>query len=249
MKDIAKLYYSGTSGLSLPITKTQYPAEFKDKSRLEYYASLFNSLEINSIFYKLPQNKTVAKWAASVPDNFTFTLKVSKSVTHVKDLNFDKKEVERFVEVANNIADKKGCLLAQFPPSFKIEKLDKFQNFLEVISEAIQNSNWKLAIEFRDRSWYEMEVTEVLEEYDSSMVLHDMHKSETGWEAQKNNVIYLRFHGPEPRYRGSYNDNFLKQRALEIKEYLLQNKTVYVYFNNTVGAAFQNLQKLNSFIF
>lgn len=248
MKNIANLYYSGTSGLSLPINKTQYPAEFQHKSRLQYYASLFNSLEINSIFYKLPRNTTVANWATSVPGNFNFTLKVSKTITHAKDLNFEKNDINKFVEVANNIGTKKGCLLAQFPPSLKIDKLDKLQNFLEAMSEAIENSGWKLAVEFRDTSWYEKEVKEILEEYGASMVLHDMLKAETGWEAIKNNFIYLRFHGPEARYRGSYSDAFLQQRALEIKEWLKQNKSVYAYFNNTVGAAFQNLQTLNNFV-
>ncbi len=241
-------FYSGTSGLSLPINKAQYPAEFQHKSRLQYYASLFNSLEINSIFYKLHRNTTVASWAESVPDNFHFTLKVSKTITHAKNLNFEKKDVEKFVEVANNIGTKKGCLLAQFPPSLKIDKLDKLQYFLETMGEVTHNSNWKLAVEFRDASWYEGEVYEILQEYNATMVLHDMAKSASGWQTPQTDFVYLRFHGPEPRYRGSYSDAFLKERSLQIKKWLSENKTVYVYFNNTVGAAFQNLQTLNNFV-
>ncbi len=248
MKNIPKLYYSGTSGLSLPINKTQYPAEFQHKSRLQYYASLLNSIEINSIFYKLPRKATVANWADAVPDNFNFTLKVSKTITHAKDLNFEKKDIEKFLEVANKIGTKKGCLLAQFPPSLKIDKLDKLQNFLEVMSEAIQNSGWKLAVEFRDNCWYEAEVNELLEEYNACMVLHDMPKSATGWIPLNNDIIYLRFHGTEPRYRGSYSDEFLKERSVQIKRWLSEHKMVYAYFNNTVGMAFQNLETLNNFV-
>ncbi len=77
-------FYSGISGLVLPVPKAQYPPEFQDNSRLQYYASLFNSLEVNSIFYKLPRSSTIANWVESVPDNFRFTFKLSKTVTHVK---------------------------------------------------------------------------------------------------------------------------------------------------------------------
>ena len=60
--------------------------------------------------------------------------------------------------------------------------------------------------------------------------------------------IYLRFHGPEPRYRGDYSDDVLKQYASYIKGWLNEKKTVYAYFNNTAGAAFKNLQTLNGYV-
>ncbi len=88
MNSINNTFYSGTSGLVLPVPKLLYPAEFQDKSRLTYYASLFNSIEINSSFYKIPQIPTVCKWAESVPDNFQFTFKLSKAITHAKGLEF-----------------------------------------------------------------------------------------------------------------------------------------------------------------
>src|SRR3978361_2116218 len=116
-------FYSGCSGLQLPVARSQYPLEFQDKSRLAYYSHLFNSIEINSIFYKLPGSSTVVKWAETVPDNFRFTFKVSKTITHVKGLQFAVKDVDDFIKTVENIGDKKGCLLAQFPPSLKIEKL------------------------------------------------------------------------------------------------------------------------------
>lgn len=241
-------FYSGSSGLSMPFGKSDYPIEFKDKSRLEFYASMFNSIEINSIFYKLPRKNTLVNWSNAVPENFRFTLKVPKIITHAKDLNFTVKDVADFMEVANNIGSKKGCLLAQFPPSFKIDKLDRLPYFFEAITEATQNSNWQLVIEFRDCSFYEREVMEILTEYNASMVLHDMEKSASGWEPKNNDFIYLRYHGPEPRYRGSYSDLFLQSQAKNIKKWLQQNKTVYAYFNNTVGDAFQNLQTLNRFV-
>jgi uncharacterized protein YecE (DUF72 family) len=245
MPSIQQRFYSGTSGLNLPVSKSHYPPEFQGKSRLQYYASLFNSLEVNSIFYKLPRNSTVVNWAESVPDNFRFTFKVSKTITHVKGLQFSVKDVNDFIDTVENIGDKKGCLLAQFPPSLQIEKLDQLQRLLETLGEATYNSDWKLAIEFRDSSWYEREVYELLEEYNASMVIQDIPKSATPLNHVRGDFVYLRFHGPEPMYRGDYSDEFLKQYARNINKWINEKKTVYAYFNNTVGAAVKNLQTLN----
>ncbi len=248
MPSISQRFYSGTSGLDLPVPRSQYPAAFLGKSRLQYYASLFNSLEINSIFYKLPRSSTVVNWAASVPGNFRFTFKVSKTITHVKELKFDVKDVNDFIKAVENIGEKKGCLLAQFPPSLKIEKLDQLQRLLETLGEATYNSHWKLAIEFRDPSWYEREVHELLEEYNAVMVIQDIPKSATPLNQIRGDFVYLRFHGPEPRYRGDYSDEFLKQYAGYINTWISEKKTVYAYFNNTVGAAVKNLQTLNRYV-
>src|SRR3954451_17361145 len=86
-------FYSGISGVALPVPKAQFPSQFQDKSRLHYYASLFNSVEVNSIFYKLPRSSTIVNWRESVPDDFRFTFKVSKTITHVMFLHFAVKDV------------------------------------------------------------------------------------------------------------------------------------------------------------
>jgi len=190
----------------------------------------------------------VVNWAESVPDNFRFTFKVSKTITHVKGLKFATKDVDDFIKVVENIGEKKGCLLAQFPPSLKIEKLDQLQRLLETLGEATYNSDWKLAIEFRDPSWYEREVYELLGEYNCAMVIQDIPKSATPLNDVRGDFIYLRFHGPEARYRGDYTDEFLKRYAGYIKKWISEKKIVYAYFNNTVGAAVKNLQSLNKFV-
>ena len=249
MSAIHEKFYSGTSGLDLPVPRAQYPPEFQGKSRLEYYASLFNSMEINSIFYKLPRDSTVVNWAASVPEDFRFTFKVSKTITHVKGLKFSPKDVDDFIKTVDHIGEKKGCLLAQFPPSLKIEKLNELQRLLETLGEAAYNSDWKLAVEFRDNSWYEREVYEMLEEFDAAMVIQDIPKSATPLNDVRGDFIYVRFHGPEPRYKGDYSDDFLKKYAAYISSWIDENKTVYAYFNNTAGsAAVKNLQTLNAHV-
>src|ERR1700743_2334408 len=93
-------YYAGTSNIVLPVAnKSLYPPAYQQASRLTYYASLFNSLEVNSSFYKLPMAKTVEKWAAEVPADFLFTFKVWQEITHVS--TFDSAQVNKFMDVVN----------------------------------------------------------------------------------------------------------------------------------------------------
>ncbi len=248
MINIRKHFYSGTSGIVLATNKDQFPLEFQEKSRLEYYASLFNSVEINSTFYKLPRASTLKKWAESVPTDFQFTLKLSKTITHARNLDYSLSDLEEFIEITESITDKKGCLLIQFPPSIKIEKYNKVQSLLKDINDLVNTKSWKIAVEFRDSSWYISEVYELLEELSITLVMHDMVKAATGWNLATGNFVYLRFHGPEPRYRGDYSDEFLKSMAEQIKTWIDEEKIVYAYFNNTMGSAIKNLETLNKFV-
>ena len=128
------IYRSGTSGLVLPVpNKKAFPPEFKDKSRLTYYGSLFNSIEINSSFYKIPQAATVKKWADSVPDNFAFTFKLWREITHVKGLAYQPEDVLRFMEVISQAGTKKGALLIQFPPSFTVDLFAQVEQLLDIL--------------------------------------------------------------------------------------------------------------------
>src|SRR5687768_442306 len=99
--------YSGTSNIVVPIKQAEYPPQFSGASRLQYYASLFSSVEVNSSFYKIPKAATVEKWRESVPSHFRFTFKVPKAVTHAKGLQFSVAEVGRLAEVVAHIGDKK----------------------------------------------------------------------------------------------------------------------------------------------
>ena len=239
-------FYSGTSGLVLPFNKAQFPIEFKDKSRMQYYASLYNSLEINSSFYKLPKTTTVQNWSESVPQDFRFTFKAPKWITHVKNLEFKLQDLTDFMTIMEHVGDKKACLLIQFPPSLTIEQINPLKELLGAFSQITTLDSWKIAVEFRHPSWYEDQVHDLLKTFNASMVLHDMHNCATPWESTNNDFIYLRFHGPEPRYRGNYSADFLNQRGDAIKRWLSENRTVYAYFNNTLGAALMNLHTLNN---
>jgi uncharacterized protein YecE (DUF72 family) len=241
-------FYSGTSGLALPVRQSLYPTEFQGKSRLAYYASLFNSIEINSSFYKNPKMSTVRKWADSVPDNFQFTFKLSKAITHAKGLDFKAEDIDNFMETIAHIGNKKGCLLVQFPPGLKIEKCNQLQNLLIRLERAKPCDTWKTAMEFRNPSWYHDEVYDLLSQYKVSVVIHDLPASATPLTTSTADFRYLRFHGPGGRYRGSYSIDVLYQYAQSIKAWRSEGKTVYFYFNNTMGDAVKDLQTLNEYL-
>lgn len=242
-------FYAGTSGLVLPVpNKAAYPLAFQNRSRLCYYASLFNSIEINSSFYKIPMASTVRKWAADVPDDFRFTFKLWRGITHEKGLTFNGQDVKRFMQVINEVDDKKGCLLVQFPPGFRADSLPRLDHLLNVIRQEDEHSGWDIAVEFRHKTWYKEQVYELLEKYDMGMVIHDLPASAAPLQASANNFVYLRFHGPNGGYRGSYTDAFLYEYLEYIKEWQQEGKTVYVYFNNTMGDAVKNLMVLNEYM-
>lgn len=242
-------FFSGLSGLELPLAKYQFPLEYQKTSRLTYYSTFFNSIEINSSFYKIPMQATVARWASSVHENFKFTFKLFKEITHVKNLNFDTSLIERFMKTISFIGDKKGCLLVQFPPSLKNENIHQLDSLLKLIKMSDPNTSWNIAVEFRNKGWYNEDVYDILRSNNSALVIHDIPASATPLTNTSTDFIYVRFHGPTGNYRGSYTDAFLTEYAEYIKYWLTEGKKIYVYFNNTVGDAFSNLTTLNRLAF
>lgn len=247
--DLRRHFYSGLSGLQLPIPKYLFPHPYENASRLTFYATIFNSIEFNSSFYKIPQPGTVAKWAASVPEHFRFTFKLWKGITHNKGLNFNEEDVVTFFNSINSVNEKKGCLLIQFPPGLGREYTIQLEKLFSCISEADPTQDWKVAVEFRNSSWYHEDVYDLLNSYKVAMVIQDIPKSATPLINHQSDFLYIRFHGPTGNYRESYSEDFLKEYASLINEWVEERKSVYVYFNNTMGDAFNNLETLNRFVY
>jgi len=241
-------FFSGLSGIELPIPKYLFPLEYQKASRLTYYSSFFNTIEINSSFYKIPMNRTVQRWTSSVGDNFIFTFKLFGEITHVKNLNFDASHLEQFIRVVQHIGEKKGCLLIQFPPGLESRNIYQFENLMKSIKLYDPGHLWNVAIEFRNKGWYNQDVYDLIEYYKSSIVIHDMPASATPLNNIPSDFIYIRFHGPTGNYRGSYTDDFLIEYSEYITEWIRKGKIVFVYFNNTAGDAFNNLISLNKVV-
>jgi uncharacterized protein YecE (DUF72 family) len=238
----------GTSGIVVPGTKESFPPEFQQSSRLNYYSSLFNTLEVNSTFHKLPMTSTFEKWGADVSENFQLTIKLWKEITHIKKLKVDLENIPLFLKAAERIGDKKGCLLIQFPGSITLEFYNEVEQILLKVEEVDRNNIWRKAVELRSDTWYVGEGFELLKSINASLVLHDMPKSRILQPLESDIFIYFRFHGPTGNYRGSYSDEFLLEQSEKIRACLDQGKDVYAYFNNTMGTAFDDAMSLKAMV-
>ncbi|MCW3080210.1 DUF72 domain-containing protein [Segetibacter sp.] len=241
MSSLAKgIFRIGTSGIVVPGTKESFPPEFQLKSRLNYYSSLFNTLEINSTFHKLPMTSTFEKWGADVSENFQLTIKLWKQITHIKKLKIDLDNIPLFLKAADRVGDKKGCLLVQFPGSITLEFYNEVEQILLKLHEVDRDSVWRKAVEFRSDTWYVGEGYELLKSINASLVLHDMPKSKNLQPMEWDKFFYFRFHGPTGNYRGSYSNGFLHEQSEKIRVCIDQGKDVYAYFNNTMGTAYDD---------
>jgi uncharacterized protein YecE (DUF72 family) len=243
-------FYGGTSNIGLvEKNKAAFPPEFQSRSRLCYYASLFNSLEVNSTFYRLPMPSTLERWTSEVPDDFRFTLKVWREITHTKDLAFKQEDVERFMRIADRIGNKKGVLLVQFPAGTPYGCLGQLEKLLAAIVRLNKDDGWKIAVEFRNRSWYTRQVYSMLENYGVALVWHDRPDMDDEKAFEKGPFVYLRFHGPNGDYKGSYSADLLREKAKQTRDWILSGKDVFAYFNNTMlGDAPRNLADLKLFV-
>jgi uncharacterized protein YecE (DUF72 family) len=232
--------YSGMSGIKLPIPKYQFPPEFENASRLTYYSTLFNSIEVNSSFYKIPTAVTVAKWAQSIQENFKFTYKLWRGITHAKGLMFEEDDVLKFIQNVSRVENKAGALLIQLPPSASISSIQQLERLVEIIMASDGKGMWALAIEFRHKSWYNDKTYTLLDKYGAAMVIHDKPNSVTPFMQYESPFIYLRFHGPTGDYKGSYAEEVLSEYAQYVVDWVNEGKVVYVYFNNTAGDALQD---------
>jgi len=256
------IFRAGTSNVVVPEkNKAAFPAAFQSKSHLEYYASLFNSVEINRTFYKLPKPDTLGKWVSQVPEDFRFTVKLWKEITHVKELRYKPEDVTTFMQTVAPIGLKKGCLLVQFPAGLNSENAASLERLLADIAISNPDPAWRIAVEFRNREWYSPAVGKLLDKYYVGLVLHDMpFKGEDPTDPEdrfalrppfpsRTDFIFKRYHGPTGDYKGSYASSFLERDALVLKEGLDQGKDVYAYFNNTAaGDAPKDVATLNKFI-
>jgi uncharacterized protein YecE (DUF72 family) len=126
-----------------------YPASVPERRWLETYAQWFDTVEINATFYRLPERKTVARWADATPPGFCFAVKSSRYLTHVKRLRELPAGIERLYERIDPFreADKLGPVLWQLPPRFRRDD-DRLAQALDVLPPG------RHAFEFRDHTWF-----------------------------------------------------------------------------------------------
>jgi uncharacterized protein YecE (DUF72 family) len=205
-----------------------YPADLPLKSWFQHYASVFDTVEINNSFYRLPEASTFAAWSARAPRRFLFAVKASRFLTHMKKLKEPEAPLDRFFSRARSLGRHFGPVLYQLPPGWKLDQ-GRLEYFLRLLPRDVPQ-----VIEFRDTTWYAPEVYELLERHRVSLCLHDMPGSATG-RLRVGPCVYVRFHGASGRYDGSYPDERLADWAEWLERQARTGVDVYAYFNNDVG--------------
>jgi uncharacterized protein YecE (DUF72 family) len=240
-----KAIYVGTSGFNYKHWKGRfYPEELPQKVWLEYYVKSFNSVEINASFYGHFQKKTYENWSKRTPENFAFTLKGPRFITHVKRLKEPKESIDYFFDSAIGLGNKLSLVLWQFPPGFhnKPENYEKLETFLSMLQKSINQT-----VEFRHESWFEDSVFKLLNKYGTGFVMNDSSR----WAQAENvtgKVAYVRFHGPEALYGSEYSDEQLSAWVEKIKIFA-KDREVYCYFNNDGNAyAIKNAKTLKEML-
>jgi uncharacterized protein YecE (DUF72 family) len=200
----------GTAGWGFPRTLDAFPAE---GSGLERYAAVFNSVEINSSFYRPHQRKTYERWAALTPAGFRFAVKFPRTVTHERRLADCGEPVARFLDECTGLGDKLGPLLIQLPPSLRFDA-GTVERFLAAWRKATRAAT---VLEPRHATWFDAPAQALLQDFEVARVAADpavvpAAARPGGWSQ----LAYRRLHGSPAMYATSYDDGRLEPLAERI---------------------------------
>jgi len=229
----------GTSGWSYPHWRGSfYPPDLAHEDQLAFYAEHFDSIEINSSFYRLPERRTLKAWHDIVPADFVFAVKASRFITHMKKLKAPATALRSFFRRIEVLDDKLGPVLFQLPPRWRCNPA-RLGTFLGALSH-----DFHYAFEFRDHSWLTEEVYDRLARCNASLCIYDL----AGYRSPivvTSRLVYLRLHGPEGPYQGCYDRRALARWGRKIRAWSSEGRSVCCYFDNDqLGYAALNAQEL-----
>jgi uncharacterized protein YecE (DUF72 family) len=259
----------GTSGWNYAHWKGPfYPSDLARDCWLEYYADRLRSVEVNNTFYQLPEEQTVDAWTSAVPPDFTFAVKASRYITHMKKLKDPGETLERFVPAIEAFGDRLGPVLFQLPPSWNANP-DRLGEFLEALETASRGAfgresdraetpgaaggprgahrsgrGLRCAFEFRDESWFSEDVFGLLRKHNAAFCIYHLAGRLSPREVTAD-FVYVRLHGPGGKYEGSYDRRALSGWAGAFSSWAREGLDVFCYFDNDdSGYAAKNATEL-----
>jgi uncharacterized protein YecE (DUF72 family) len=203
-----------------------YPDGLPRRRWLERYAQRFDTVEVNSTFYRLARRRAVESWVADTPEEFTFAVKASRYLTHIKRLGDLDRGLERFYEPLEPLIDagRLGPVLWQLPENFHRDD-ERLKRWIEALPPGMHT------IELRHESWFVPAVMHVLRDNGIALTIGDhperpfqSHDLTAPWG-------FVRFHYGRRGRDGNYSASELEQWARRIAQWR-RNRTVYAYFNN-----------------
>jgi len=191
---------------------------------LSSYADRFKTVEINNSFYQLPAKKDLKTWAETVPENFIFCVKASWYITHMKKLQ-DAAPARTFLGRIAVLDSRLGPVLFQLPPNWKCNPA-RLRAFLQLLPTGI-----RYVFEFRHTSWFTAEIYELLRAYGAAFCIYDLAGTQSPKEVTAD-FVYIRLHGPDGAYAGSYDTQTLAGWAGAIYSWAGRGREIFCYFDN-----------------
>jgi uncharacterized protein YecE (DUF72 family) len=233
-------HYIGCSGFYYPQWKNKfYPKGVARKNWLAYYSTIFNTVELNGTFYRQPKVVDLKRYKEVTGDNFTFSVKMSRYISHVQRLK-DKDTILRFQDLILQGLDKKlQYFLFQFPATYQYTEEN-----LNTLVENIPNSPHNV-VEFRHLSWWNDNVTNALRSADITFCNIDYPKLRS-WFVSTSSSFYLRMHGSPELFLSRYAKPKLRKFYAQFPpDVQVRN----IYFNNTITeAGYENALELKEIV-
>jgi uncharacterized protein YecE (DUF72 family) len=165
-----------------------YPKSLESKNYLEYYSKIFDYVEIESSFYRIPNTSTTTRWSEITPDDFRFTMKFPKKITHSKRLKEVESDMEYLHKVLTPLASKLACLLIQLPPSMTMKE------GMKKIPELPFDKRFRYAVEARHKSWFDNKVYSFFKKNDICLAWSQVEDMKTP-TVVTTDFVYLRLMG------------------------------------------------------
>jgi uncharacterized protein YecE (DUF72 family) len=221
----------GCAGWTIP--REVVAAFAEEGSHLERYAKVFGGVEINSSFYRPHRQQTYARWADSVPDDFRFSVKLPRAISHDAGLRDIEAPLAQFAAEVSALDDKLGCLLLQLPPKFEFDE-GVAGDFFDRASDTF---SCMIACEARHPSWFSPEATALLTARAITRVIADPAKGQPGEHVPTTSDIYVRLHGAPRVYYSSYSDDYLRDLGTNMAGHAKAGRDVWCIFDNTASGA------------
>lgn len=225
-----------------------YPAGLASNQQLSYYSQYLPAVEIDSTFYHIPRADVVANWARRTPDDFVFTAKMPRQITHDARLRDCRRELDAFLNSLRPLGEKLGAVLIQFSPFFKP---DADEPALREFLTWLPSDKVSFAMEFRHADWHQPRLVRLLADHHVTWTWNDLSAVETQTEApfeflpQTGDFLYVRLMGDlDTKFRADGERQFRygsllwsREGALEfwaqrLKRHLDDTRNIYVMANN-----------------
>ncbi|HUH06226.1 MAG TPA: DUF72 domain-containing protein [Egibacteraceae bacterium] len=223
----AVLIWIGTSGWQYRDWRGAFfPEDLAQREWLPHYAERFETVEVNSTFYRLPERETFAGWAQATPADFVVTVKASRYLSHIRRLRDAAQPIARLLDRAGGLGKKLGPVLVQLPPDFEID--------LERLSRALGKfpTHIRVAVELRHASWFVDDTRRLLADHGAALCLADRGSAWITPQWRTADWGYVRFHAGAAAPHPCYGRTALEARAATIAGLFELDADVYAYFNN-----------------